>query len=348
MKPRLTLLTRRREKGALGGLLFCAVLLSTLTIGAIALDFSHVLTVRSELQNATDAAALAGAQAFANGQEENAEANALTVAQNNTADGRALANESPETQIGVQLFPAASPGEANVVQVDAQMTIHHMLAPIIGRPTDTLAVRSRAGAYGLVQTLAPGQAFPVAVNPRAWPNGVGGPQLPVNQLHANDPVTLVIRPNGNPTRNAVWTPFHESSANTQDYRHLIDQYLEIVPPDPNSGIPSLEAGVDNINLDNGLNQGTDVDGAYAAGIKNKPFVIFPLVSTNNYNQQTQVIGFITVKVTSITHTSGDMTFSGTLTRNIVKGWAGQLPATAPPEIVNYSPWVVKLLSNSES
>src|SRR4030095_3547387 len=155
MKPRLTLLTRRREKGALGGLLFCAVLLLSLIIGAIALDFSHVLSTRSELQNGADAAALAGAQTFANGEEENAEAHALAVAQNNSADGRAMANESPETQIGVQVSPAASPGEPNIVQVDAQMTIHHMLAPIFGRPTDTLAVRSRAGAYHSVQILSP-------------------------------------------------------------------------------------------------------------------------------------------------------------------------------------------------
>ena len=349
MNSSTTLLPRRTEKGALGGLLFCGVLLAILTMGACALDFAHVLAVRSELQNAADAAALGGAKAFARGEDDQAEANALSVAQTNHADGRAVSNDSSETNVDVLVTPAAVAGEPNIVRVDARMTIHHMLAPIFGRPTDTIAVRARAGAYGFVQTLAPGQAFPVAVNPRAWPNGVGGTEKPINQLQANQPVTLVIRPNGNPSRNAVWTPYHEATANTNYYNNLLQQYLGMIPPDPNSGIPSLEAGVDNINLDNGLNQGVSLDGSvYAPAIYDKPFVIFPLVATDNYNQQTQVIGFITVKVESITHTSGDMTIKGKLTRNIVKGWAGQLPASAPPEIVNYSPWVVKLLSNYES
>src|SRR5262249_52016099 len=91
---RMTAFGYRKQNGAMGGLLFCAVLLTILGLGTFALDFSHVLAVRGELQNAADAAALAGAGAFAKLEEESAETHALDVANANTADGRAVSNNS--------------------------------------------------------------------------------------------------------------------------------------------------------------------------------------------------------------------------------------------------------------
>src|SRR4030095_586209 len=149
----MTAFVNRKQTGSLGGLAFSAALIAILGLGAVALDMSHVSAVRSELQNASDAAALAGAQAFVQGEGENAEANALDVAENNSADGRPVSNESPETEVTVQATPALVPGEANIVRVDSSVTIHHMLASIFGRPTDTISVRSRAGAYHSVTRL---------------------------------------------------------------------------------------------------------------------------------------------------------------------------------------------------
>src|SRR4030095_16199410 len=256
-----------------------------------------------------------------------------------------VSNESPETEVTVQATPALVPGEANIVRVDSSVTIHHMLASIFGRPTDTISVRSRAGAYHSVTRLPAGHVFPVAVNPRAGPDVVGGPAKPVNMLHKDDPVTLIVRPSGNPSRNAVWTPFHISSANTNTYEMLLQMYLEQIPNDPLNGIPEIEPGVTDINLDNGVNRGTHIDSTYLAPITQKPFVLFPLVTTDNYNQQTKVMGFITVKVNNISYVPDGLKFTGTMSRNIVHGWGGELPADATPAVIEKSPSVVKVLAN---
>jgi len=342
----------RKQNGAMGGLLFCAVLLTILGLGTFALDFSHVLAVRGELQNAADAAALAGAGAFAKLEEESAETHALDVANANTADGRAVSNNSPNTQVTAASYPSTGNGEPDVVEVDAQMTVNHMLAPIFGRRQDQISVTSRAGCYEQVKVLAANQAFPIAINPAAWPNGPNGNGKPVNDLNLGDPVVIVINPDGNPSRNAAWTSFNLGSANTTQYRDLLDQALGLVPPDPNYEIPQIEVGVDTIALDNGLNRGTDLDGYYADKIEAKPFLIFPLFTGNAYNQSRICIGFITVKINKITRSSSNFTLEGTLVKGIVKGWGGEVPLTGDADtdqtILNKSPAVVKLLSNQPS
>jgi hypothetical protein len=123
-----------------------------------------------------------------------------------------------------------------------------------------------------------------------------------------------------------------------------------VPADPDYGIPPIEVGVDTIALDNGLNQGTDLDGYYLDKITAKPFLCFPLFTGNAYNQARVCVGFVTVKVNSITHTSGNFTIKGTLVKGIVRGWGGEIPTTGnaatDQTVLNLSPAVVKLLSNN--
>src|SRR5215470_2466253 len=157
------------QTGSMGAVIFSAALISILGLGAFALDFSHMLAVRGELQNAADAAALAGAGAYAKLEDDQAEVDALEVASVNTADGRAVSNESPDTEITVDSFHSTGNGDPNVVEVNAAMTVNHMLAPIFARKQDRITVASRAGCYDYVKVLGGNQAFPIAINPQAWP-----------------------------------------------------------------------------------------------------------------------------------------------------------------------------------
>lgn len=343
-------LGQRNQKGALGGLLFCAALISVLGLGAFALDYSHMLAVRGELQNAADAASLAGAGSFAKLEDENAETSALEVASVNTADARPVSSESPGTAVMVNAVPSAANGEPNVVEVDAQMRVNHMLAPIFGRKDDQISVTAKAGCYDQVKVLGAGQAFPIAINPEAWPNGPNGEGKPLNDLRIGDQVVIVIDPAGNPGRNAAWTSFNIESANTDLYKSLLDASLGLPNADPDISIPEIEVGVDTIALDNGLNQGTDIDGSYQAPMTRKPFICFPLFRGNSYNQKQVCIGFVTVKIDRITHESGNFTFRGRLVKGIVRGWGGEIPGTGDSAtdqtVLNMSPAVVKLLSNN--
>src|SRR5438874_10364958 len=129
----------RNQGGTLGAVLFSALFLIIIGIGAMAMDMAHVQAVRTELQSAADAAAIAGAYDLT-ADPDNAESHALQIAGTNNADGRAVSNSSANTVVTAL---ADTTGEPPVMQVDAQMQINHILAPIFGRTTDTLKVEAK-------------------------------------------------------------------------------------------------------------------------------------------------------------------------------------------------------------
>src|SRR5579875_4161987 len=122
--------SKRSQSGVLGAVLLSGIVLIVVGLGALAVDLAHVQTVQGELQNATDAAALAGAQAMVS-DPSNADADATAVASENTADGRAVAQGSG-CNVNVTVLPVDSMGDTSV-EVDASMTVHHALARIFGR-----------------------------------------------------------------------------------------------------------------------------------------------------------------------------------------------------------------------
>lgn len=340
---------KRCESGSLGALFFAVIVVICIGLGALAVDFAHMLTVRNELQSAADAGSLAGAQDLSSDSSQSAYDHALQVSALNSADARSVSNSSKETQVTVQVVPSVSESMPGTVEVDAQMIIHHLLAPIFGRKEDTIAVKSKAGSYSTTTTLAANQAFPIAVSIDQRPNGPSGKEKALKELHLSDAVTIVIRPDGNPGRNGVWTSFNLGSANTSTYVSLIEQCLGIRPP--NAGdIPTLVAGESTINLDNGINRGSGIDTTYLPRIQTKPFLTFPLIEGNQYNQSRPVIGFITIKIKNIEYRSGALVCEGTLVKGIVRGWGGELPSTGNSAndlaAVELSPAVVKLLSAS--
>ena len=342
MIPPLPKPTLRRPTGSLGFFLVAVLILIVCGVGALALDLAHVMTVRGELQNAADAAALAGAQELAM-DTGNSDTNALQVAGQNTADGRAVSNASPFTNVTSVTNTVSIP---ETVQVSTQMRVNHMLAPIFGRLTDTLGAQSQADFYPSIYKIGPNLSFPIAVSVDQYPNGsasAGPPRL--MDLSIGDPVTMQIVPSGVPGRNAVWTSFNIGSAHTSTYVSLVEQVLGQIPPDPNTPIPSLEAGKSQILLDNGLNQGVGLDDNFLKDIQNEQFLLLPVIAGNQYNQAVTVLGFVTVKVNTITHTSGSLTIQGTLVKGLVKqAWGGSLPpGTYKTQIENISAAVIKLV-----
>jgi Flp pilus assembly protein TadG len=336
----------RTQVGALGALIFCAIFLITIALGAIALDIAHVSTVRTELQSATDAAALAGAQSLVK-DPDNAEAHALEIASSNTADGKAVDNTVDNRQVTCLVDTISDPP---TVTVDATAQVKHMLAPIFGRSTDSISVSSKSAMYAPLTILAANQAFPISVSIDQWPQGPGGTEKPLNQLHLGDTATIVVRPSGNPGRNAAWTSFKLGSANTSIYVSLIRQVLGLDPPDPSHSIPQLEAGVDSINIDNGQNVGTGVDTTYSIPIKSRPFIVFPIISGSDFSGSKLVRGFATMQVETISGTSGTTTFRGKLVKGLVRGFPGTTTSTGnaanDAALAELGPTAVKLLSTS--
>src|SRR5215468_1930971 len=58
----LSTVSFRNQKGLLGAPMLACCIVIALVVASLAVDFGHAATVRTQLQNATDAAALAGAQ----------------------------------------------------------------------------------------------------------------------------------------------------------------------------------------------------------------------------------------------------------------------------------------------
>jgi len=341
----------RSQSGSMMAVMFAMMVIIGLGLGALAVDFSHMLAVRGELQNAVDAAALAGAQDLAQNSDQ-CESDALAVAAINKADGRAVSNNSANTAITV-LVSQAGPSDPGTVEVTAQMRVNHLLASIFGRSSDVVSVTGTAGGTATNKTINGNQAFPLAVSIDAVPrdNNVDG--TPLYARGIGQSISFYI--NSQQVKNAAFTSFTQSSANANYINKAIDQALGLV--DPVAGfIPSMNVG-DYINLSNGvigqkrLAQGADLNALLA-----QPLLILPVISGDpSYSQSRPILGWIGVKLTGVTvDQKGGVveTITGTLIKTMVKGESGPTGTTGNPvydaAIQELSVGSVKLVNNPTS
>lgn len=194
--------SQRKKTGSALVLMALLILVAVFSIGALGLDIAHNTTSRTSLQDATDAAALAGAAAivqnsinpssngfsgnpatwqnpylqYGNNSLSSAVQTAVyTTASNNQSDGHAC---YPPTA-GVTLTspsPASSfyapdnysntgiPANNGQCMVQAQETIQNLFAGIIGHPTDPVTTQSVASAYTAVTGVQANTVFPIAVS----------------------------------------------------------------------------------------------------------------------------------------------------------------------------------------
>lgn len=323
----------RNERGQLGLMFVILSITIVLIFGALAIDFSHISTVRTQLHNATDAGALAGAQDLWFNLNQ-CEADARAVAALNSADGKPVVND-PSKGTTVNVIVTAPQGTTpGQVEVNASMRVSHWFAPFFEHWTDTVTVKSVAGTSGDMYRIASGQLFPLAVSVDAVPTDNKGNVLglPMSQLHINDTVTFYI--GSQSFKTAAFTSLSTGSASASTLNNMIDEILTGTPK-KQVDIPSITVG-DQINLNNGIDgqKSLTKEPRYSEILAEPAILVALIQGYPAYNQTTPVVGFAALKVTNVVANpmSGIvLSITGTLVPPPqVIGESGPFPTTGNP------------------
>jgi hypothetical protein len=335
----------RKQQGSVAALLPLAILLAVVAIGAFAVDVSHNVTVRSELQNATDAAALAGATEMLKPEtENNADFSALQVAEANEADGKPVSNSTPGREITVQPGSWDSSTNSATFDADAECTINNVFARIFGHPTDQLKTHSRAQVWRSIVGIPPNSGFPIIVSADTTN---GNPQ-PLWKLKIGDKFDIHI--NSQRVKNGAWTSFKAKNTNANWLKDAVDMGLGFKPM-----VAGHFTGID-VGEDASMGNGVMAQKELAKGEKlaaitdeGRTFVIPVMTGDPPYNQSRKVVGFVTIKVTGveINRSGGEVEVLHTvLVKGLSKGEGG-IPRSANANIDNaikeLSPGVVRLV-----
>jgi Flp pilus assembly protein TadG len=267
---------------------------------ALGLDIAHMVMVKSQLQKAADAGALAGARGLwplvlpaidpATTRTPNCTAGAdaaKVTAHNNQVDGRNLAYDSEITvEVGLWDFTARNftPGctsNSNAVRVKTRRDgVVMLFAKIFGISTANIA-GSAIGVMGPASAVGTG-TLPIAVD-----------------SHYTDPWTnIVIRMTPDNTDNAGWFVKYPDSANANTLKDYINK----------GTCPSLQIG-DIINLQNGAD--ASVMEAIKNDLANGPIdCLLPVVDTCKFGQDEPIVDFASVRITKVVSTGGNKRVEG--------------------------------------
>lgn len=355
----------RDQKGNLGSVLLLALIPLVVAMAALAYDISHMVTVQSQLQTAVEAAALSGAQTLIDN-PDNAEYHALEVCAENHADGEPVSNDVQQTTVtSLAKMPTVTDGGA--VQVTAQRQVEHIYARIFGRYGDGVTATATAGPGAPIQDLGNNQAFPLVVSLDVVPNSgpgrgaghgngnnsdssLGIDTTPMYLKQVGDNVNFYI--NSQVFKNAAFTSFQEQPANANYITTAMDMFLGLVEEIPGY-VPALSVG-DFVNLNNGIaGERHLVNDPRRSLLIQKQYIVVPVITGDPaYTQSREVVGFITVKVNSVTATQQGgvvQTISGTLVQGLAKGNGRNFPSTDPnaTALNNISARAIRLLPDSE-
>jgi hypothetical protein len=141
-------------------------------MGAMSVDVGYMYVARSQMQTASDAGALAGAQILAGGgTQSTAQTQAINFANLNLANSGYLQGATP-----VVTFPGGNQIRVNINHPNLGL----LLAPVIG--INTASVQTNAAAqFGAAITVPPGTASPFAIYCQK-PGGCSGGDLTVGEL----------------------------------------------------------------------------------------------------------------------------------------------------------------------
>lgn len=334
----------RNNHGSLGMLIPCAILFVILAVGSFAADLVHHTLVRAELQNATDAAALAGASALVTTTTAPlASYYATSAAALNYADGDPVSNTA-RTTVDVRLNTNV-PQEIGQCQVKASCQIQNWLSPIFGRDTDKITVCSTAACSSSINGVAANILFPIAVSLDAAPNNKNVSKLPLRDLKLGDTFSIFI--NSQQVKNGAFTSMGVKNTNANWINQAINQTLGISPSTPNF-IPAVHIG-DPIFLDNGVaGQKTLAGEPRLSALKGKNIAIPVIEGQPPFNQSRPVVGWVVIKVTSVeVNKSGGVVevIEGTLVKVPIRGSSG--PIATPGNLQAASPSSVRLIANTQ-
>lgn len=338
-------LSTRSQSGSVSVLLPLAILLSVVGIGAFAMDISHNVTVRTELQNASDAAALAGARDMLESTtQNNAENSALQVAEDNFANGKPVSNSSDRTNVTAQCAQSNVKSQYNCI-VSADTQIDNTFGKVFGHNSDDIATKSSALAARSIIGVGPNTAFPLAVSV----DTTNGGQVPLYTRKLGDEIRLEI--NSQQFKNAAWTSLSLPNTNASWLNAAIDGLLGIGGPATN--IPAAEIG-DDLNLTNGVASQKDLAKAPRLGaLKDRHNLVIPLMAGDPpYNQSRKLVGFITVDIKDVivNQNGGEVeTIVAVLRKGIInRATPGEIKSTDSTTVNNgltgISPGTVKLVT----
>lgn len=310
---------RRSEQGFMSMALFGFILTTMFAIGALAMDVAHGAMVRAQLQIATEAGALAGAQELAketltSTDTTNAQNNAINVTAANKADGTGVSNSAPNTTVNVTVDTTGNP---RTVTVTATQSMQTVFSKIFGADQTPISAISKAAATNGIQVLYGGQAKSLAVSIDVIPSH--GPQKdnPLSSYtgaNAGQPFTLVLNPTND--KNCCW--INDWSANAS---------------------PDLTIGSTQITMN-----GTK--GESVSDIQPGSVLLLPLIQGDDFNGLKTIIGIIGFYVTDVDFPHK---VTGTLAEPMVEGIAGSppVPSTTTSQdnlfLSENNPWKVALL-----
>lgn len=244
---------RRNKRGSVSVLPFIALVPLLAAIGGFAVDCMHVNDARGELQRATDAAALAGAQDLANydgsklmtansvdAANEEPVNFALQVASLNAVDGPlGVWHGGQRTVTATIRYDASIPGppnRPNRCDVTGSVKIDSFFAQCFGNFGQTVNSTSSA-AFSQLNTLYSYMPLLVSINDLD-PNG-----RKLEERQVGDEYTVIIK--DNKASNSVWI-----LNSNKDLKAIIEHIADPVN-NPGVQLPPVKIG-DIIKSDNGM------------------------------------------------------------------------------------------------
>lgn len=263
--------------------LAAVAMVAVLGLSAVGVETGYLAMTATEVQNAADAAATAGARAVLDGNDARSEALAVlalnTIHGETVGDGHLVGLEVGNYSAELGFVSSLAP--QNAVRATVQYNVANLLAAALGMPSSRLTKTAIATFQGVIS---------------------GRPTLPIvlgDCLFDNLCLSDICLPHlgivPSPIDNSAWTGYFEGAnlSNIKDY----------FPSECGGQDQAVDLKVgDLINVTNGdLNPLFDLvdcmvdDGATRHTV--------PIVSCNmNFNQQKEVIGFATVEIESVRDT----------------------------------------------
>ncbi len=314
----------RTERGAVA-VITAVALTGLVALTGAAVDLGVVYSARSELQNATDAAAMAGAAELVsdtNGDQivetnySGARDSAIGFVESNTmvTEGLVWNEEIDLYEAGLwdfdlddfsKLGDSADPDDLNAVRVSMQRPVNMLFAKVVGLDQVQVGVSSTAflGCAG-----SGGKAdLPIAINDDV-----------LDSLGPNDDIVL----NSENEENGQWTSFFTWPTN----KNTIDYYMD--NPDE---IPQLNVG-DEIAMNNG--EITPLFGSLEAlfeenkGPDGTWHVMLPVVDWEPPQNEGTVVGFVSFVITEVVGPGGPDS------KKIVGYWDNDHQLEAPGAVGN--------------
>ena len=296
---------------------------------ALALDLGHMVMVKSQLQKAADAGALAGARglwplvlpatdpaATRNPNCASGESAAKITAHNNVVDGRNLSYDSEITvEVGrwdydARTFHPGCTAESDAVRVNTRRDgVVMLFAKVFGISTANLSGRA-------IAVMGPAAAV-----------GAGTLPIAVDKNYTDPWTPIVVRMTPDNTDNAGWFVKYPDAASAATLKNYINK----------DACPYLEIG-QIINLQNGA------DASVMSAIQDKlaqgPIdCLLPVVNTCKFGQDEPIVDFASVRITKVVSTGGYKRVEGIViplaeNSSALPGGKGNKGALAPPKLVS--------------